>query len=304
MDFVGPLPVDEGFNCLLTVTDRLNSDYRFIPTTTDASAEDTALLFFKEWYCENGLPLTIISDRDKLFTSRFWAHLCLLTGIAHKCSSAYHPQTDGASERTNKTVVQMLRFHVERNQTGWVRALPRIRFQIMNTVNRSTKYTPFQLRFGKTPRILPPLTSSYPSATKEATNARELIVQIQTDVADAKDNLMLAKISQSFQANKHRTDSFPYKVGDWIWIDTDNCRREFKDVTKGRTAKLMPRNDGPFQIMTINPDASTVTVNWPANSRLFPYFPHLTHETLSPKRRPQISSTTTRSTNPGPRQPT
>ena len=145
MDFIGPLPNDNGFNCLLTVTDRLNSDYRFIPTTTHASAEDTATLFFNNWYCENGLPLSIISDRDKLFTSRFWAHLCLLTGLQHKYSSSYHPQTDGASERTNKTVIQMLRFHVERNQTGWVRALPLIRFQMMSSVNKSTKYTPFQL---------------------------------------------------------------------------------------------------------------------------------------------------------------
>jgi hypothetical protein len=151
MDFVGPLPVDQGYNCLLTVTDRLNSKYRLIPTTTNASAEKTAELFFDNWYCENGLPLSIISDRDKLFTSRFWAHLCLLTGIEHKCSSAYHPQTDGASERTNKKVVQMLRFHVERNQTGWVRALPRIRFQLMSSVNMSTGFTPFQLQFGKTP---------------------------------------------------------------------------------------------------------------------------------------------------------
>jgi len=153
-----PLTIDEGFNCLLTITDRLNSNYRFIPTTTDATAEQTALLFFNQWYCENGLPLTIISDQDKLFTSRFWTHLCLLTGIDHKCSSAYHPETDGASERTNKTVIQMLRFHVERNQTGWVCALPCIQFQMMNSINKSMKFTPFQLRFGRTPHVLPPLT--------------------------------------------------------------------------------------------------------------------------------------------------
>jgi hypothetical protein len=247
IDFIGPLPVDDGHNCLMTVTDRLNSDYRFIPTTTDASAEHTAEIFFNGWYCKNSLPLIIISDRDKLFTSRFWKHLCLLTGIDHKCSSAYHPQTDGASERTNKTVIQMLHFHIERNQTGWVQALPRIRFQIMNTVNKLTSYSLFQLQYGKTPRILPPLTASYPSETKEATNARDIIKSIQTDVANAKDNLLLAKITQSFQANKHRSDSFLYKIGDWVWIDTDDCRRDFKDDTKGRMAKLMPRNDGLFR---------------------------------------------------------
>ena len=83
---------------------------------------------------------------------------------------------------------------------------------------------------------------------------------------------MLAKISQSYHANKSRTDSFPYKVGDWVWLDTEHRRRDFKDDAKGRTAKLMPRNDGPFQISSINPGASTVTVNWPSRSRLFPTF--------------------------------
>jgi hypothetical protein len=177
----------------------------------------------------------------------------------------------------NKTVVQMLRFHVERNQTGWVRALPRIRFQIMNTTNKSTKFTPFQLCFGKTPRILPPLTAAYPSASKEATSAREVIECIQCDVADARDNLLLAKISQSYQANRHHTNAFPYKVGDWVWLDTTDKRRDFKDNNKGRTAKLMPRNDGPFQIITtIHPTTSTITVNWPTNSRIFPTF-HISH---------------------------
>lgn len=140
----------------------------------------------------------------------------------------------------------MLRFHVERNQTGWVRALPRICFQIMNTINKSTKYTPFQLRFGKTPRILPPLPTAYPSTSREASSTCEIIDRIQIDVADAKDNLLLAKISQSAQANKYRTDSFPYKVGDWAWIDTDNRRRKLVNVAKGRTAKLMSPYNGPF----------------------------------------------------------
>jgi hypothetical protein len=146
----------------------------------------------------------------------------------------------------------------------------------MNTMNKSTKYTPFQLRFGRTPRILPPLTDPYPSPTREATSARESIARIQMDVADARDNLMLAKISQSCQANKTRTDTFPYKVGDWVWLDTDDRRCDFKDDAKGRTAKLMARNDGPFQIMTVNPGALTIMVNWPTNSGLFPTF-HIAH---------------------------
>jgi hypothetical protein len=118
MDFIGPLPEDNGFNCILTITDRLNSEYRFIPAWTDVSAKQLALIFFDKWYCENGTPLELITDHDKLFVSPFWRYFALLTGIHHKCSTSYHPQTDGASERTNKTLVQALRFHVERRSAN------------------------------------------------------------------------------------------------------------------------------------------------------------------------------------------
>ena len=126
MDFIGPLPSDEGHDCILTITDRLGSDVRVIPTSIKLNAQQLAVLFFDNWYCENGLPTEIISDRDKLFMAKFWRHLCLLTGIKHKASSSFHPQSNGASEKTNKTINQCIRFHVERNQKGWVRALPRI----------------------------------------------------------------------------------------------------------------------------------------------------------------------------------
>lgn len=114
IDFIGPLPPDEGFNSIMTFTDRSGSDIRIIPTTTNLTAEKLAQLFFKEWYCENSLPLEIISDRDKLFVSHFWkALLHTLTGISLKMSSAYHPETDGSSEQTNKTVIQCIRYAVE-----------------------------------------------------------------------------------------------------------------------------------------------------------------------------------------------
>jgi hypothetical protein len=84
-------------------------------------------LFFEHWYCDNGLPLKIVSDCDKLFVSDFWNALHKLTGVKLKMSTVFHPQTDGASKRSNKTVNQAIYFHVRRNQRGWVHALPRIR---------------------------------------------------------------------------------------------------------------------------------------------------------------------------------
>ena len=82
IDFIGPLPTDRGHDCILTITNRLSSDIRIIPTTCTLTAQGLAELFFQEWYCENGLPLEIVSDRDKLFISHFWTALHKLTLLA------------------------------------------------------------------------------------------------------------------------------------------------------------------------------------------------------------------------------
>ena len=124
MNFIGPLPLDDSFNCILTITDKLGADIRIIPTTTTLTVESLALLFFNNWYCENGLPLQIISDRDKLFISKFWKHFSLLAGIHQKCSSSFHPQMNSQSKHTNRTVIEAICYHVERNQLGWKCALP------------------------------------------------------------------------------------------------------------------------------------------------------------------------------------
>jgi hypothetical protein len=126
IDFIGPLPEDKGFNMIVTMMDQLNTDMRIIPCWDTVSTEQFAVLLFNNWYCENGLPLDIVSDCDKLFLSCFWKVLHKLTGIKLKLLSSYHPQTDSASERSNKMVNQCIHFHVERNQKGWVRALPHI----------------------------------------------------------------------------------------------------------------------------------------------------------------------------------
>jgi hypothetical protein len=231
IDFIGPLPKDGEYDSIITFTNRLSSDIQIIPTTNNLTAQKLAELFFNKWFCENGLPLEIISDRDKLFISNFWKALHQLTGIKLKMSTSYHPETDGASERTNKTVMQAIRFHVERNQLGWVRALPRIRFNIMNTVNKSTDFSPFQLRFGRRPQLLPPITSATTPVSHQIPTdrtARAIIDRIQNDMWEAQDNLIKAKVSQSEQANKYRLDKFPFEVRQRVRLSTLHRRRDYK----------------------------------------------------------------------------
>lgn len=272
MDFIGPLPLDDGFDCILSITDRLGSDVRIIPTNITITAEELALTFFNHWYCENGLPSDIVCDRDKLFVSRFWKALSKLTGVKFKMSTAYHPETDGSSERSNKTINQMLRYHVRRNQKGWVRALPRIRFQIMNTVNSSTGFSGFQLHLGRSPRIIPPLfTTDMPEDLQDAAKlATNLLNQLANDVTEAQDNLLQAKISQAHHADTSRRPDPHYEVNDLVMLSTANRRHEYKKKGEKRTAKFFPRWDGPYRITHVHPEASTYTLDIPTNA--FPVY--------------------------------
>jgi hypothetical protein len=270
MDFIGPLPLDKGYDCILTITDALGSDIRLIPTTMKLTAEECAELFFTNWYCENGLPKAIVSDRDKLFVSKFWRAVCKLSGVKLKMSSAYHPETDGSSERTNKTVNQCIRYHVNRSQKGWVRALPLIRFQMLNTVNKSTGYSGFQLRFGKSPRLVPEwnteeMVAENPELKEALLKVTDVLSRLRDDVNDARDNLLSAKFQQAFFANRKRGEEEKLKVGEKVLVDTSTRRHEYKSGKKGRVAKFMPRFDGPFTIVEAHPEISSYKVDIPGH---------------------------------------
>jgi hypothetical protein len=123
-------------------------------------------------------------------------------GVKLKLSTSFHPETDGTSKHMNKTVNQCIYFYIERNQTGWVKNLPLICFNLINTVNKSTTFSPFQLCMGHSPHILPPLVSNSSSKDLSEASAAKLIEKIHLNTLEAKDCLNCTKISQSVQCNK------------------------------------------------------------------------------------------------------
>lgn len=117
---------------------------------------------------------------------------------------------------------------MERNQQGWSRALPRIRFHIMNTVNTSTSFSPFQLRMGRSPCLIPPLLAPHQNSSLEDIAAHDVIRKLQHNVSEAKDNLLCAKISQSIEANKHHSLTFPFTIGSRVRLTTLHRHNEYK----------------------------------------------------------------------------
>src|SRR6266511_685843 len=127
------------------MVDRLSKRDHFEPTVTTATAPDTAKLFFSSIFRLHGLPRAIVSDRDSKFTSRFWQELFRLLGVKLAMSTAFHPQTDGQTERANRTLEDMLRAFVNYRQTNWDECLPAAEFAYNNSLQASTGYTPFFL---------------------------------------------------------------------------------------------------------------------------------------------------------------
>jgi hypothetical protein len=202
MDFVGPLPEsgnrDSVYDLITVVICLLTSMVHLIPSRINYNASQLAELMFEHIYKLHGLPKTIISDRDVLFTSVFWYRLHQLIGTKLRMSSAYHPQSDGATERANRTITQMLRQCIHPNQRDWVTKLPAIEFAINSARSASTGYAPFFLNFGRMPRTMvwdsaPP--SEYPSI-------RNFALKKKLALMSAHDSMLAARVKQTRDANK------------------------------------------------------------------------------------------------------
>jgi transposase InsO family protein len=154
MDFITGLPETKNkYDMIFTVVDNLSKRAHFLPAKTTDDARDIANLFVSQVFRLHGLPSTIISDRDAKFTSNFWENLMQRLGTRIAMSTANHPQTDGQTERMNRTIEDMLRCLVNFHQNDWDDLLPLIEFAYNNQVHVSTKETPFYVDTGRHPRL-------------------------------------------------------------------------------------------------------------------------------------------------------
>ncbi|GAA6054862.1 hypothetical protein NBRC10513_006213 [Rhodotorula toruloides] len=267
LDFVGPLPTSNGKDMLLTVTDRLSGYTRLVACRSKDGAEDVANLVFDEWIRFFGAPQRLVSDRDKLFVSKFWRSIHGRMGIKLQLSTAFHPETDGRSERTNKTVIQVLRQYVSRRQKDWTSHLSTVEYAINCAKNDSTGLSPFEVVLGFQP-------SSSPSGVKLPLPSVEWTLETREQrIKDARDALAAAKVRQAAQANKKRGDEPTFSVGDLVMVDSSDRRSRYKTRSQdARAAKLFARWDGPYEVVECFPDSSTYRLNLPFADRSHPVF--------------------------------
>nr|GEY83151.1 hypothetical protein [Tanacetum cinerariifolium] len=145
MDFVTGLPrTPSGYDSIWVIADRLTKSAHFLPKKKTDSIEKLAKLYLKEIVCRHGVPVSFISDRDCLFTSRFWVSLQKALGTQLDLSTAYHPETNGQSERTIQTLEDMLRACVIDFRSSWDKHMSLIEFSYNNSYHASIKAAPFE----------------------------------------------------------------------------------------------------------------------------------------------------------------
>jgi len=132
MDFITDLPKSEGYDTILVVIDRLTKMSHFIPCSKDLDARQFANLLMKEIVRLHGLPHDIITDSGTLFTSDLWKETTGKLGIERRLSTAFHPQTDRQTERTNAILEQYLRAYINHQQDDWCGYLPLAEFAYNN----------------------------------------------------------------------------------------------------------------------------------------------------------------------------
>jgi hypothetical protein len=257
MDFIGPLPkskIDgQEYNSIMTITDRFSGWVWAIPTFTELTAEGAANLFFNHVYPYTSLPISIVSDRDTRFTSKFWKTLMELLNVKLDMSSAFHPQTDGSTERANKTIIQVLRNFVSTRQTDWAQHLTRATVAINIAQNETTKMSPFYVEHGRHPRSLPdnPAITAIPAVN----GLLDTILSIQHT---ASKNITDARQNQTNQANNKRRPAPTYTIGQQVLLSMENIKAK----TSIRS-KLQAKWTGPYTITEYWPDTDNVRLELP-----------------------------------------
>ncbi|KAJ0939621.1 putative nucleotidyltransferase, Ribonuclease H [Helianthus annuus] len=242
MDFVTGLPrTQAGNDTIWVIVDRLTKSAHFLAIKETDKFSQLAAVYLKEVVARHGVPTSIISDRDPRFTSELWQSMHKLFGSKLDMSTAYHPQTDGQSERTIQTLEDMLRACVIDFGKGWERHLPLIEFSYNNSYHTSIQAAPFEALYGRKCRS--PLC--WAEVGDSQLTGPEFVLEASQSIARIRDRMAAARDRQKSYANKRRKP-LEFEVNDRVMLKVS----PWKGVVRfGKRGKLNPRYVGPFKIL-------------------------------------------------------
>ena len=285
LDFITSLPkTNHGNTCILVVVDRLSKWVLCIPygdisytASYRTAVEQTADILWKHWILIYGIPHVIISDRDRQFDSELWINLFKSCGTQLLRSSAYHPETDGQTERTNRTIKEILRSYCNDQQNDWDDYIPYVMSALNNTVQTSTGRTPSEVVYGRRidlPADIAALhnrNNNNGDTTNDNNNSNSTItvsrwVESRQDILNSVYKHLAKTMSQQkVQADKHRR-YIVYNVGQYVWLSTDHVHEP-----ASRSSSLKHKYAGPYKIIEkINDNAYRLEL--PPNSKVHNVF--------------------------------
>ena len=218
MDFVTGLPKSvSGLDAILVMVDKRTKMAHFDPCKTTCDAEQTAQLSVHNVVRLHGMPLKILTDRGPQFTSKFTEAVLHLLGTRQALATAYHPQTDGRTERMNAVMEDMLRHYVSADQNDWDQHLDMAEFAVNSAVQESTQMSPFELNYGYPPRTPTSLgVSAVPAANAFVGHISKLLMEARVAMRAA---------SSRMKRHYDKTHKFvEIKKGDWVMLSTKNLR--------------------------------------------------------------------------------
>ncbi|KAJ1686917.1 hypothetical protein LUZ63_018307 [Rhynchospora breviuscula] len=265
MDFIVGLPKSEGKEVIWVVVDRLTKYAHFVSISHPYSAPSIAQLFLDQIYKLHGLPITIVSDRDPIFTSLFWKEIMEKLGVKLNMSTAYHPQTDGQTERVNQCIEQYLRCLAQHQPRKWTRWLALAEWWYNTSFHSAIHTTPFQALYGYAPPMIPmgqPPKSMVESVNKMFQERHHLNLQLKEHLRKAHERM------KKFADNKRIERKF--SVGDWVYLKIQSYRQLSLQHVK-HNPKLAPKYCGPFEIIEKIGEVA-YKLNLPKGSQVYPVF--------------------------------
>jgi hypothetical protein len=261
VDFITQLPESNGHTAICVFVDRFSKMALFVPTTNEINAEGTAALFMEYVFAHFGLPRNLISDRGSTFTSKFFQALMKRLQVENYYSTAFHPQSDGQTERINSILEQYLRCYINHRQSNWSSYLCLAQFAYNNSKHSTTDMSPFYAILGYDPTLSIHMNPTSVFRTPADQRAQE----IKETLENVKFNIALANEEHEHYYNKKVILPPKLEPGDKVWLSSKNIK------TSRPTKKLDHRNLGPFSIIEAV-GARSFKLDLPKTMKIHPVF--------------------------------
>lgn len=242
LDFIEGLPKSEGKECILVVVDRFSKVGHFLPLSHPFTATQVAQLFLDNIYKLHGLPKSIVSDIDKIFTSSFWKELFKLVGTQLHFSTAYHPQSDGQTERLNRCIEHYLRAMISSRPKKWCKWVPLAEWWYNTAHNSAIQRSPYEALYGVKPRqiCVPSQCRTSIDSVQDFQVSREAMNHILHEA------IVKAQHKYKFYADRKRRET-TLQVGDLVFLKLQPYKQ--LSVAIRKHLKLANKFYGPFKVL-------------------------------------------------------